>query len=315
MIAKQSPAYVTAAIRLIRSIGTLLILVSGVFFLLRLMGDPARVLLSPDAPPEMVESYAQSLGLRRPVIEQYGLYLLNILHGDFGVSYKALKPALDVVSERLPATVQLGLAGMAIAILVGIPLGALAAIFRSSLADRCIVGFATVGHCLPSFFLGVALMMAFAVQLKIFPSGGGGSLMHLILPAITLGIPNAAILARFTRSAMLDTINQAYIVAARSRGVVGLRLIMSHALPNTGIALLTVTGLLVGSTIIGAIVTETVFAWPGAGSLFMTSVASRDLPVVQAVIVLSATTMVLTNLVVDVLYSILDPRVRMASGR
>ncbi|MBZ9602990.1 ABC transporter permease [Phyllobacterium chamaecytisi] len=298
--------------KVFRAVFTLLLLSTLVFFALRLSGNPARILLSPDAPPEMVAAYAERYGLNAPLAEQYVLYLRNLLSADFGSSYINSKPVAAIIIDRLPATLELGLSGIVLAIFIGIPLGLMAALDRSGPIDKYAMTLATLVYSVPSFFFGVLLMLLFSVALRWLPSSGSDTWRNLILPAMTLGIGNAALLARFTRSAVAEIMQQPYILAARARGTPRSRIIVHYLLPNAGIALLTVIGLMIGTTIVGAIVTETVFAWPGLGSLFVSSVSSRDIPVVQAIVILSAATMVTTNLTVDFLYRVADPRIRTA---
>lgn len=298
-----------------RAFLTLLLLVSLVFFTLRLAGDPAEILLEPDASQEMIDETAQKWGLDRPLMEQYLLYLRNAVAGDFGRSFHSGRDAMMVVLEHAPKTLLLGGAALALSLLIGLPLGTIAALRRGSPLDRIAMTLSVMGYAIPNFFLAVILMLIFAVQLSLLPTAGSETIWHLILPAITLGTSGAGTIARFCRSAVLETLEQPYMRAARGRGVLGSRLIIRHAFPNAAIPVVTVVGFMVGGLISGAIITETVFAWPGIGKLFVYSVGSRDIPVVQVIIFLSAASMVATNLLVDLAYGWLDPRIRLSRGR
>ncbi|RWG07764.1 ABC transporter permease [Mesorhizobium sp.] len=305
----RSIAFVTLK-KLLRAAATLLLLTTLVFAALRASGDPARILLPHDAPPAMVAAYANKYGLDRPIAIQYLHYLSSMIQGDLGGSYINSRPVAEIVAEKLPATLALGLAGILLAIAVGVPTGVVAALRRGSAVDRSAMTTAVALYSMPTFFFGVLMMLLFSVSLHWVPSAGAESWRSLILPAASLGLGNAALLARFTRSSLCEIMQQPFILAAQARGVPLRRVILRHALPNAAIALMTVAGLMIGSTIVGAIVTETVFAWPGLGSLFIASVSSRDIPVVQAIILMSATTMICVNVVVDLLYGIVDPRIR-----
>ncbi|MCG8544170.1 MAG: ABC transporter permease [Alphaproteobacteria bacterium] len=295
----------------VRATLTMLLLVSLVFFTLRLAGDPAEILLEPDASAEMIEEFAQKWGLDRPLWEQYSLYLRNAMAGDFGQSFHDGRDALKVVLEHAPKTLLLAGVALGLSLLIGLPLGTVAALRRDGPVDRIAMTLSVVGYAIPNFFLAVILMLIFAVQLSLLPTAGSATIWHLILPAITIGTSGAGAIARFTRSAVLETLEQPYMRAARGRGVLGARLIVRHAFPNAAIPVVTVVGFMVGGLISGAIITETVFAWPGIGRLFVYSVNSRDIPVVQVIILLSAASMVVTNLLVDMAYGWLDPRIRL----
>lgn len=294
-----------------RAVLTMLLLVSLVFFTLRLAGDPAEILLSPEASQEMIDDLAHKWGLDRPLWEQYSLYLRNAVVGDFGQSFHDGRDALEVVMERVPKTLLLAGAGLALALFIGLPLGTVAALRRDGPVDRVAMTMSVLGYAIPNFFLAVILMLIFGVKLSLLPTAGSETIWHLILPMITIGTSSAGAIARFTRSAILETLEQPYMRAARGRGVLGARLIVRHAFPNAAIPVVTIVGFMIGGLISGAIITETVFAWPGIGRLFVYSVGSRDIPVVQVIIFLSAASMVVTNLLVDLAYGWLDPRIRL----
>jgi peptide/nickel transport system permease protein len=217
---------------------------------------------------------------------------------------------LAIVAERVPWTLLLGLTAYAVAVALGVPLGILAALHRNSWADRLIMSFAVFGFALPNFFLGILMILLFSLSLQWLPSSGTGTVLHLVMPAATLGLATAGALARFTRSAMLEVLGKAYMPAAAAKGVPPRARILRHALPNAAIPVVTVMGLNLGALVGGAIVVETVFAWPGVGRLLVSAVSARDLAVVQALALLIAATMVLANLAVDLLYGVLDPRIR-----
>ncbi len=241
---------------------------------------------------------------------QYLSYFWAILQGDLGRSMRDGRDAIVLVTERIPATLALTLPALAIKIGLGIPAGIYAALHRNSLADRIVMVIAVAGFTVPSFVLGLLLVLLFAVQLGWLPSGGQESWRHAILPVVTLGLGGAAVLARFTRSAMLEVLGQPYIRTASAKGVPWRAVVTGHALPNAAIPTVTIIGFMVGSLIAGAVVVESVFSWPGVGRLLVVAVGNRDLAVVQCVLLLVAVTMVCSNLVVDLLYGLLDPRLR-----
>lgn len=301
--------------KLLRAIVTLWLVVTFIFVILRLSGDPTDILLPDDASQEVVEYYRHLWGLDRPLHEQYVRYFISVIQGDFGESLRDRRDALTVVLERVPATLQLGIAALLCSIFVGVPLGIYAALHRNQAADRLTIGFAVLGYAMPHFFLGILLILLFSMWLQVLPSSGSATWLHMVMPVITLGMASAGTLARFSRSAMLEVLNQSYMRTAKAKGVPSLRRIAWHAMPNAAIPVITVLGFKIGGLISGAVVTETVFAWPGIGRLLVTSVAQRDLAVVQTIILLVALTMVIANLLVDALYGWVDPRVRVAGRR
>lgn len=298
--------------RLARAVVTIVMVVTFAFVVLRLSGDPALLIMSVDAPPEAIAAFRQAWGLDEPLWLQYAKYFSAILHGDLGRSMRDGRDAITLVAERIPATLALTLPALAIKLSIGIPAGVYAALHRNSLTDRVVMSLAVLGFTVPSFVLGLLLVLVFAVQLGWLPSGGQDSWRHAILPIITLGAGGAAVLARFTRSAMLEVLGQPYIRTASAKGVPWRAVIRDHALPNAAIPTVTIVGFMVGSLIAGAVVVESVFSWPGVGRLLVVAVANRDLAVVQCILLLVAGTMVASNLVVDLLYGALDPRLRQA---
>ena len=299
-------------IRFGRALLTIVLVVTFAFVVLRLSGDPAMLILNVDAPPAAIAAFREAWGLDRPLYVQYAAYFGQILHGDLGQSMRDGRPAAQLVWERLPATLTLAIPALLIKIGLGIPAGVQAALHRGSWTDRLVMALAVAGFTVPSFVLGLVLVLVFAVQLGWLPSGGNISPLSPILPVITLGVGGAAVLARFTRSAMLEVLGQPYIRAAMAKGVPWHRVVRGHALPNAAIPTVTIVGFMVGSLMAGAVVVESVFSWPGVGRLLVVAVSNRDLAVVQAVLLLVAATMVMANLIVDLLYGVLDPRLRVA---
>lgn len=300
--------------RLLRAALTIIMVVTFAFVVLRLSGDPALLILSVDAPPEAVAAFREAWGLDRPLWVQYLSYFGAILQGDLGQSMRDGRDAIELVAERIPATLALTLPALALKIGIGIPAGIHAALHRNSTTDRVVMVMAVAGFAVPSFVLGLLLVLVFAVQLGWLPSGGQESWRHAILPVITLGVGGAAVLARFTRSAMLEVLGQPYIRTASAKGVPWRSVVRGHALPNAAIPTVTILGFMVGSLIAGAVVVESVFSWPGVGRLLVVAVSNRDLAVVQCILLLVAATMVTSNFIVDLLYGMLDPRLRTTRG-
>ena len=280
------------------------------FLLLHVAGDPVALLLSIESKVEDAVLLRKTLGLDQPLYVQYWIFLRGLLRFDFGQSLFIREPALQLVLERFPATIQLTLAGMAVAVLISIPLGVVAAVRRYSLLDNLCTVFAVSGQAMPIFWLGLMLIIFFAVHLRWLPASGRGTLLHLIMPAITLGAALAPITMRMTRSKMLDILSQEYIRTARAKGVREGLVLFRHAFLNACIPIVTILGLQFGRLLGGAIVTETVFAWPGLGSLAVTAIRNFDYPLAQAAIIMMALMVVLVNLGVDVLVGYLDPRIR-----
>ena len=303
-----------AAIRLARALLTLVLVVSFTFVVLRLSGDPALLIMSVDAPPEAVAAFRKSWGLDQPLWHQYLDYFGAIARGDLGRSMRDGRDAVVLVGERIPATLAITVPALLAKIAIGIPAGTFAALHRNSLVDRLVMLFAVAGFTVPSFVLGLVLVLVFSVELGWLPSSGQDTWRHAILPIVTLGLGGAAVLARFTRSAMLEVLGQPYIRTASAKGVPWRAVVRGHALPNAAIPTVTIVGFMVGTLVAGAVVVESVFAWPGVGRLLVSAVANRDLAVVQCIILLVAATMVAANLVVDLLYGLLDPRLRGAAG-
>ncbi len=303
------------ATRLLRALITIFLVLSFAFVILRLSCDPAMLIMSPDAPPEALEAFRRGWGLDAPLWKQYLGFFMNLLQGNFGQSMRDSSPAMDLVIERIPATLAITLPAFALKLLIGIPAGIFAALHRNSLADRLVMSLSVAGYTIPSFVLGLVLVLIFAVGLGWLPSGGNLTWQHAILPIVTLSLGGAAVLARFTRSAMLEVMGQPYIRTASAKGLLWRRVVRGHALPNAAIPTVTVVGFMVGSLIAGAVVVESVYSWPGAGRLLVSAVANRDLAVVQCLLLLVAATMVSANLLVDALYGLIDPRLRAGQSR
>lgn len=301
-------------IKTLRAALTMWLVVTFVFFVLRLSGDPTDVLLPDDVDQATRDFYRAKWGLDRPIWDQYFSYWTALFQGDFGVSFRNNLDAFDLVWERVPKTLLLTLTATAIAILIGVPMGILAALYRDSWVDRLVMSLAVFGFSMPNFFLGILLILLFSLNLRWLPSSGSETWWHLIMPALTLGTGFAASLARYTRSSMIDVLSKPYMRTARSKGAgPGLR-VRAHALPNAAVPVVTILGFRFGDLLGWAVVTETVFAWPGIGRLLTNAVASRDLAVVQCIMIILAFTMVLANMIVDLIYGWLDPRVRVGAG-
>ncbi|POF28318.1 ABC transporter permease [Roseibium marinum] len=296
--------------KFIRMFVALLVIVTLTFIVLRTSGDPAQTFLPPDASPKTVEDFREKWGLDRPLPDQYLAYLKNVMGGDLGHSFVDGRPASQVVGERIPKTLLLLGTSFFLMLAMGFPLGIISALKHNTWVDRLVMSIAVFGYSLPNFFLGILLILFFSMYLRWLPSTGSGTWQHLIMPVVTIGTAGAAVIARFVRSAMLEVISKPYVRSAKARGLSRFTVVVRHALPNAAIPTVTVIGFLLGSLIAGAVVTEAVFAWPGIGRLTVTAVASRDLAVVQTIVLLIAVTMVCVNLIVDLLYGWLDPRIR-----
>lgn len=300
-------------LKILRTALTLWFVVTFTFIVLRTSGDPVVALVGADATPDEIEQFRALWRLDDSLWVQYFRYIGQMATGQFGISYRDGREVIDIIAERVPWTIMLGLFAYAGAILIGIPAGIIAAIKRGSPFDNLIMATAVFGFAIPNFFLGILLILLFSLGLQWLPSSGTGTIWHVLMPALTLATFTAGTLARFTRSAMLEVLDKLYIRAAAAKGVSYWKRIVFHALPNAGIPIITIIGLNLGELIGGAIVVETVFAWPGVGRLLVTAVSSRDLAVVQALVLIMAVTMVMANLIVDLLYGLLDPRIRVSN--
>jgi len=284
--------------------------VTIVFVVSRLLGDPAVLLLPIGASETQLQELRTQLGLDQPLLRQYLSFLLDTLRGDFGQSFQFGRPALAVVLERLPATAMLAGAALAIGILIGGAAGALAAIYRGSVIEALVLLVALLGQATPSFWLGIMLILFFAVQLGWLPTGGYGTWQNLVLPAVTLACFTTASIARLLRSSMLDVMRDDYVRTAYAKGLGPRRVFTWHVGRNSLIPVITMTGILAGELLGGAAVTETVFGWPGIGRLIVQAIETKDFPVVQAGVAVVAAIFVAINLLVDLLYTLIDPRIR-----
>jgi ABC-type dipeptide/oligopeptide/nickel transport system permease component len=297
--------------RLLLTIPVLLGVATLVFSLIHFIpGDPAQAMLGEGAAPEDVAQLRTRLGLDRPLLVQYGSFLQGLAHGDLGVSLRNDQPVLQQILDRMPATAELAFASMAIAVLIALPLGIIAAVWRGTAIDYGAMTLSLVGISVPNFWLGPLLAIVFAVELGWLPVGGRGTLAHLVLPSVTLGAALAAILARMTRASLLEELREPYVLAARAKGVSRSRAVLHHALRNSLIPIVTILGLQFGVVLTGAVITETIFAWPGIGRLLIQSISFRDYPTVQGCVLLIAVTYVGVNLLTDLTYGFLDPRIR-----
>ena len=296
--------------RLVDALAAVLGVSTLAFLALRLSGDPVALLVTEYATEEEIARVRQVLGLDRPLWVQYARFLGDVLRGDFGASLRFIRPAAALVRETLPATVELATAALCIAVLVAVPLGIVAALRRGTLVDGAVTVAATMGQSMPYFWLGILLIMLFAVRWGWLPSFGHGSWRHLVLPAVTLAMTPMARTARLVRSGLLEVLSQDYIRTARAKGLAPPRVVVHHALRNAAIPVVTILALDFGTLLGGAVVTETIFAWPGVGRLIVTAIQSRDYPVVQAAVFYLAMVFVLLHLLLDLLYARLDPRIR-----
>jgi ABC-type dipeptide/oligopeptide/nickel transport system permease component len=297
--------------RLLLTVPVLLGVATLVFALIHFVpGDPARAILGEVASDADVADLRRQLGLDRPLVVQYGAFLGSLAQADLGTSLRTGAPVLREIAERLPATFELAAAAILIALAFAIPLGITAAVWRGTSVDHAAMTLSLAGVAMPNFWLGPLLAIVFAVELGWLPVSGRGGLEHLVLPAISLGAALAAVLARMARATLADQLEEQYVLAARARGVSYARAVLVHAFRNSLIPIVTLAGLQIGAVLTGAVITETIFAWPGVGRLLVQSIGFRDYPMVQGCILLIAVTYVAVNLAVDLMYAVLDPRIR-----
>lgn len=296
-------------VRLLRAIISLWLIVTLVFIALRATGDPITAIFDPDSfTAEALEAYRRQWGYTGTILDQYIVYVTSILQGDFGFSSMANRSASSVVVERIPATLQLVGWSAFLMMAIGFPVGAIAALNDGSRLDRFVMTFSTVGFALPNFVMGLGFILLFSVNMRLLPSNGYGTWQHLIMPVLTIGTSQAAIFTRFVRSSILDAKHLQCVTSATARGVAPWDVFWRHVVPNALLPLVTITPLLVGAMVAASAVVESVFGWPGIGRLIVESVAQRDLAVLQMIVMLIAIVMITTNLVVDLIYSRLDPR-------
>jgi ABC-type dipeptide/oligopeptide/nickel transport system permease component len=297
--------------RLLLTIPVILGVATLVFALIHLVpGDPAQAMLGETAPQADVVKLRHSLGLDQPLLTQYRTFMIGLARGDLGTSFRYNAPVTAQIREKFPNTATLAMAAMCFAIIFAIPLGILAAVFRGTFVDHAAMTIALAGISMPNFWLGPLLAIVFAVRLGWLPVSGTGGLSHLILPAVTLGAALSAILARMTRASLLEELRELYVLAARARGLSGMRAVVKHAFRNSLIPIVTIIGLQFGAVLTGTIITETIFAWPGLGRLLIQAISFRDYPLIQGCILFISITYVAMNLLTDLTYGFLDPRIR-----
>jgi peptide/nickel transport system permease protein len=295
---------------LLQAIAVALGIATLTFLILHLSGDPTTLLLPPQATKEDIRVLRESMGFNRPLYEQYFTFMSGALRGDFGRSFWIARPALDLVLERMPYTMVLTFAGLATGLLIGIPIGVVSAVRRYSLLDHLATVSAMVGQAMPTFWLGLLLIMLFALTFPILPASGAGTPLHLVLPSLTLGAFLAPTVMRLTRSQVLDILTQDYVRTARAKGLSEHRVVLGHVLRNAAAPVVTVVGLQFGRLLGGSIVTETVYNWPGVASLTVRSIFTSDYPVVQVATLLLAFFVICSNLLADVAVAFIDPRIR-----
>jgi peptide/nickel transport system permease protein len=298
--------------RLLQAVVVLFFVATVAFFVIRIAGDPVKALLPEGATPQQEIELRHTLGYDRPLFVQYTSYLGGLLHLDFGQSVFFQQPALTVILNRLPATIQLASAALVFAIVVSVPAGIISAVRRGKATDSSVMAVVLVGQSTPAFFVGIVLILIFAVTWQVLPASGIGGFDNLILPAITLGLYSAAMIARLLRSSLIDVLGEDHVRTARAKGLSPARVIMGSGLRNAALPVVTIVGLEIGSLLGGAIITEQVFSWPGVGRLTIEAITNRDYPLVQATVLFLAIVFVAVNLVVDILYAFLDPRVRLS---
>jgi len=300
-----------ASRRLGRLLLTIFLISTIVFFVIRVIpGDPALVVAGMDATQEAIAAIRTKLGTDQPLPAQYLQWLWKVVRFDFGESLISDQPVIKLVFQRFPLTLSLAVLGILISIVIAIPLGVLSAVKRWSLWDYSGMAFSQIGMAIPSFWLGIMLLLIFAVKIPIFPLFGSGSIVHLILPSISLGIARAAIILRLTRASMIEELSKEYVITARAKGLTERMVKYKHALKNALLPVITITGIQLGYMLGGAIITEHVFSLPGLGRLFLTGIYQRDFPLIQGGVVFVAIIFSLINFTVDILYSVLNPRIR-----
>ena len=301
--------------RLLQAIFVLLGVSLVAFIILHLSGDPLSLLISSGATPEQEAAIRTKMGLDDPLYIQYFRFLAQILHGDFGESLYYKQSTLSLIMNRLPATIQLTFAGMLVAIVIGIPLGIIAATKKDSVVDSVVRIIAICGQAIPSFWLGLMMILIFSVKLKWLPTSGRGTFAQMIMPAITVGLFSMASVCRLTRSTMIETLKTDYIRTAKAKGLHKARIIVVHALRNSLLPVVTTIGMEIGHLLGGTLLTETIFSWPGIGSLVVQAITNRDYPLVQTAVLITAFMFVIVNLIVDLLYAVIDPRIDVTNAK
>jgi peptide/nickel transport system permease protein len=282
-----------------------------IFFSLHLTGDPAAIMMPPGASQQEIDQFRHSMGFDQPLLWQYGQYLGNLLQGDMGQSLRYDQPVTTLIGERVPATVLLAVTALGWSTAAGLLLGLVSAVWRNSVWDLIARLLAFSGQAIPVFWLGLLMILFFSLQLRLLPSSGYGDLTHLIMPAISLGAYYMSAIARLVRASLIDVLHQDYIRTAQAKGLSAWRILIRHGLRNALIPVVTVQGMYFASLLGGALVTEIIFAWPGIGRLAVQAIQNRDFPLVQAIVLLAAVVFVVVNLVIDLLYVVLNPRIRL----
>jgi len=282
-----------------------------IFFSLHLTGDPAAIMMPPGASQQEIDRFRHSMGFDQPLLWQYGQYLGNLLQGDMGQSLRYDQPVTTLIGERVPATVLLAVTALGWSTAAGLLLGLVSAVWRNSVWDLIARLLAFSGQAIPVFWLGLLMILFFSLQLRLLPSSGYGDLTHLIMPAISLGAYYMSAIARLVRASLIDVLHQDYIRTAQAKGLSAWRILIRHGLRNALIPVVTVQGMYFASLLGGALVTEIIFAWPGIGRLAVQAIQNRDFPLVQAIVLLAAVVFVVVNLVIDLLYVVLNPRIRL----
>lgn len=295
---------------LARAFLTLVLTLTFTFFVLRLGGDPVSAMMPFETPKEVLDTMRRQWGLDQPLHVQYFAYISNLLQGDFGRSMENGRPALMLVMQKVPATLQLAAVGMSIGLLLGIPLGALAAQNRGRMLDRVVMAFAVMTHSIPSFLIAILITLVLAVRFRLLPSSGDETPAHLVMPSLVIGLSMAGVVARFVRSSTLEVLGQRYILTARAKRLENRAILVNHVAPNAALPLLTLLGFMIGGMIGGAAIVETIYAWPGVGRFLVSAVAKKDVAIVQTVVILVTSTMVIANLLIDFIIIMLDPRQR-----
>lgn len=301
--------------RLLQAIFVLLGVSLVAFIILHLSGDPLSLLISSGATPEQEAAIRTKMGLDDPLYTQYFRFLAQILHGDFGESLYYKQSTLSLIMNRLPATIQLTFAGILVAIVIGIPFGIIAATKKGSVVDSVVRIIAICGQAIPSFWLGLMMILIFSVKLKWLPTSGRGTFAQMIMPAITVGLFSMASVCRLTRSTMIETLKTDYIRTAKAKGLHKARIIVVHALRNSLLPVVTTIGMEIGHLLGGTLLTETIFSWPGIGSLAVQAITNRDYPLVQTAVLITAFMFVIVNLIVDLLYAVIDPRIDVTNAK
>lgn len=301
--------------RLLQAIFVLLGVSLVAFIILHLSGDPLSLLISSGATPEQEAAIRTKMGLDDPLYVQYFRFLAQILHGDFGESLYYKQSTLSLIMNRLPATIQLTFAGILVATVIGIPLGIIAATKKGSVVDSVVRIIAICGQAIPSFWLGLMMILIFSVKLKWLPTSGRGTFAQMIMPAITVGLFSMASVCRLTRSTMIETLKTDYIRTAKAKGLHKARIIVVHALRNSLLPVVTTIGMEIGHLLGGTLLTETIFSWPGIGSLAVQAITNRDYPLVQTAVLITAFMFVIVNLIVDLLYAVIDPRIDVTNAK